>query len=102
MDSIMEVHYAFLSSLSVNSQLKIELRLVRAENEKLMLSVDFLTNDNTNLKLQNKELHTQLEIKDKMHENDEMYWKQKAKGKFKSFLLGTGLGALVIAILTLI
>jgi hypothetical protein len=102
MDSIMEVHYAFLSELSKSAQLKIQLKQSQIDVEKLMLKVDFLETKTANLELQKNELHTQLDIKDKKNENDIMYWKAKAKGKFRSFLYGTGLGALVVAIITLL
>ena len=102
MDSIMEVHYAFLSELSKNAQLKIQLKQAQIETEKLLLKIDFLETKTTNLDLQKNELNTQLEIKDKKHDNDMRYWKEKAKGKFRSFLFGTGVGALLIALLTLI
>ena len=80
----------------------IELEQSRKENEKLMVSVDFLTNDNSRLKLINTTLIEQFDIKEKQHETEIELWKSKARGRLKSLLLGTGIGALVVALLTLL
>src|SRR5690606_26234419 len=96
MDSISETYIKFKSQLSLNSQLRLEIKLKDAEIGKLNLQVDFLTKDNSNLSLQNNELQSQLDIKDKLHEADLMYWKDKSKGKLQTFLLGTAAGALIV------
>lgn len=78
----------------------IELEKSRKENEKLMVSVDFLTNDNASLKLINTNILEQFDIKEKQHQTEVELWKSKARGRFKSLLLGTGIGALIVALLT--
>ena len=61
-------------------------------------------------KLQNelRQLETIKAIKDEqfdnsklIHENEILYYKEKAKGKFTAFLLGTTVGAIIVAILSL-
>lgn len=98
----MEVHYAYLKCLSGKTQLTIQMRALELELEKATITVDYLTNDNSNLKLQNHELQNQLTIKDQLHEADVMYYKEKAKGKLNSFLYGTALGGLIVLIITVL
>lgn len=102
MDSISETYIRFKATLSEKQQCILQLDISQKENEKLMLENESLKGDNKNLELQKKELTNQLGIKDKIHDNDINFWKEKAKGKFKSFLFGLGVGALVVAMLSLI
>ena len=99
MDSISETYMKLEATLSDNASYKLKFQLAQKKIEKLNLQVDFLTKDNSSLSLQNTELQSQLIIKDKLHEADLMYWKDKSKGKFQTFLLGTAVGALIVTLL---
>ena len=102
MDSISETYFKLKSALSDNKLLLIEIKLKDAEINKLMLQVDFLTNDKTNHENKYKELENKMLLNAKIHENDLDYYKAKSKGGFKNFLLGTAIGGLIVAIITLI
>ena len=102
MDTISKKLIRFNQCLSENTRLLLELQLAEQKIEKMVLENDFLKSEVANSELQQKELNNQLEIKDKIHANDINFWKEKSKGKFRSFLLGTGIGALAIAIIMLI
>ena len=99
MDSISRKLIRFNKCLSDNAQITLELMLAQKTNEKLVIENEFLKSDIAKSQLQHNELQKQLEIKEKLNQNDIMYWKQKAKGRFRAFLLGTGLGGLVVALL---
>ena len=56
-----------------------------------------------------KRLETMYAIKEEqqknnllIHENEVLYYKEKAKGKFTSFLLGTTVGAILVALISLL
>lgn len=102
MDSIATTYLKFRLTLSEKDALLLTIERLQTEFEKLNLQVDYLTKDNSRLELQKATIKSQLDIKDKIHEADIMYYKEKAKGKLTSFLLGTATGALIVAILTLL
>lgn len=102
MDSLMEVHYAFLKSLITNSSLAIDLEFLQKKLEKSNLQVDFLTKDNTRLELQKATLTKQLLNKDELHAAEIIYYKEKSKGKLNSFLFGTAAGGLIVAVIIII
>ena len=102
MDSINLKYLRFRVLESRHDATLIELEKSKKENEKFMVSVDFLTNDNSRLKLMNTNLTEQFDIKQKQHDTEIELWKSKARGRLKSLLLGTGIGALVVALLTLL
>lgn len=100
MDTISLKILRFNLLLSQYYAIKIELEQSKKENEKLMVSVDFLTTDNSNLKLINTNLIEQFDIKEIKHSTEVELWKSKAKNRFKSFLFGTSIGALAVILLT--
>lgn len=101
MDTISLKILRFNLLLSQYDAVNIELEKARKENEKLMVSVDFLTNDNSNLKLINTTLTEQFDIKEKQHRTEIELWKAKAKKRLTSFLIGTGVGAIIALLLGL-
>jgi hypothetical protein len=101
MDSINLAYLRFKVVASKYDAIVIELEKARKENEKLMVSVDFLTKDNSNLKLINTTLTEQFDIKEKQHRTEIELWKAKAKKRLTSFLIGTGVGAIIALLLGL-
>lgn len=99
MDSIYVTYNKFKLSLSKVEQFKLELQLIQAKFERSQMQVSFLTGDVERLELEKTELKTQLDTKDEVHAIDLLYYKEKAKGKFKAFLFGTAAGAVIVAIL---
>lgn len=88
--------------MSKVAQFKLELQLLQAKFEKSQIQINFLTGDVERLDLEKTELKKQLAIKDEIHAIDLLYYKEKAKGKFKSFLFGTAAGAVIVAILMVV
>ena len=70
--------------------------------ERTWLTNEFLTGDNNRLKLIVDKTDARLETQKQIYETDIEIYKAKAKGKFKVFLYGTVIGALIVSILTLI
>lgn len=97
MDSIMEVHYAFTKSLITNETLTINLEFLQKKLDKVNLQVDFLTKDNSRLEIQKATLTKQLANKDEQHAIDILYYKEKSKNKFSTFLFGTAAGAVIVS-----
>ena len=102
MDSIMETYFKFKNSLSERTQFLLEIKLLETRLEKMNLDVDFLSSDNITLKSINEKLEDRLTVQEEIHQTDVLYYKEKAKGKFSAFLLGTGLGAIIVALLTIL
>lgn len=102
MDSIASMYIAFKSQLNENSKLLVEISLLTKKLEKLNLQVDFLQKDNNRLELQKQTLNDQISIKQQLYETDLMLWKEKAKGKFRSFIFGTAIGGIIVVILHLL
>lgn len=101
MDSIMEVHFKFMETLITNETLIITIDFLNKKIEKLNLQVDFLTSDNSRLELQKSSLKDQLSMKDKIHEVDLLYYKEKSKNWIETFLYGTAAGGLIVAIIAI-
>lgn len=99
MDTISLKLLRFNVLISKYDAIGIELEKSRKENEKLMVSVDFLAKDNSSLKLMVTNLKEQSEIKDKKFGAELTLWKAKAKERFKYLLYGTGIGGVIMAIL---
>lgn len=102
MDSISMTYMRYRLSLSKNKAMQIKLELTAAELDKSQVSIDYYKSDNQRLELLNSNLKNQLQTKDDLHAIEISKYKTKAKGKFNSFLLGTGVGALLVAVLVVI
>lgn len=102
MDSIFNKYksWEFLS-ITVDS-LKIRTDLLLKELEKIKIESDMFRKKSETLIDINKTFEDRIDNQAQKHETEILYYKEKAKGKFKSFLLGTGIGGLIVAILTLI
>jgi hypothetical protein len=61
-----------------------------------------LKSENQNLNLLVKNTKAQKDNSESIYENKLLYYKEKAKGKFKAFLLGTSIGAVVATLLILL
>lgn len=70
--------------------------------ERTWLKNVLLTYENTKLQLIIDKTDERLEVQEKIYETDLVAWKIKSKGKFKAFIYGTAIGALIIALLTAI
>lgn len=92
MDSINVAYIALRQSLSDNNILKMELDALSKRLEISEFSNDYFESDNIRLLSNNDNLKNQLDIKDQLHQNELVEWKQKAKARFTSFLFGAGVG----------
>lgn len=102
MDSIFATYknYEFLKikydSLSVATRLReIQFNALKIELEQFKKKTEVLGDLNS-------VFEKRFENQTKLHDTEILYYKEKAKGKFKAFLLGTTIGALIISILTII
>lgn len=77
---------------------KVELQQKQLNLNKL--TIDYLEDDNLSLKTLSTNKDRYIENQKTVHENETLYWKEKAKGKFRSFLFGTAAGAVIVVILT--
>lgn len=102
MDSIAETYIKFKKQLSINNQLELEISLLRLKADSILLEANFYKQDVLRVEGLTNELKTQMKIQDEKHENDILFYKSKAKGKLKTFLSGTALGALIVAVIALI
>jgi hypothetical protein len=102
MDSIMEVHYKMVSLVSDSTSLSLKLNKLQLKYDKTLFDLNFYKKDNERLELEKIKFSDQLLIKDKINENDLLYYKNKAKQKWEYFLYGTAVGAIVIALLVLL
>jgi len=78
--------------------LSIEIDSLTKANERYALKNDYLQSDNERLNDIISKSDLRLEAQKNKYEAEVDLYKAKAKGRFRSFLLGTGLGALVVAI----
>jgi len=78
--------------------LSIEIDSLTKANERYALKNAYLQSDNERLNDIIGKTDLRLEAQKNRYETEIDLYKAKAKGKFRSFLLGTGLGALVVAI----
>ena len=92
------LRFNFLYGITKNYESRLE--LFRSQLKESKLQVDIYKTDNDHLKALNLKTESQLKTNDKIHQNEVLYYKEKAKGKFTSFLLGTSIGALIAVILT--
>ena len=70
--------------------------------ERTLLKNTSLTNDNKSLHLIIDKTEERFMVQEKIFETDLEVWIIKSKGKFKVFLYGTAIGALIILLLTAI
>ena len=102
MDSIAVTYLNFNLQLSKTDAFKLDIKRLMSEIEKSNVSINYLQNDNKNLSqiiLKSKE---RFENQSKLHEAELLYYKEKAKGKFTSFIYGTVAGVLIVGVLTLL
>ena len=102
MDSVNLKYLKFDLLYGITKSFQARFDLFEAELEKSKLELDFYKTENTNLKTLNANNESLLETNKKIHDNEILYYKEKAKGKFKSFILGTSIGALIVTLLTLL
>ena len=102
MDSIFSKYKAYEFLLIKYDSLQIGYNLNLIKLEKTELERDQFKSKSENLILMKGALEQRFDNLEKKNETEIAYYKEKAKGKFKSFLLGTALGGLVVAILTLL
>lgn len=70
--------------------------------ERTWLKNTSLTNDNKSLHLIIDKTEERFMVQEKIYQTDIETWKIKSKGKFKVFIYGTAIGALIILLLTAI
>ncbi|HUI32009.1 MAG TPA: hypothetical protein VLY84_00200 [Dysgonamonadaceae bacterium] len=102
MDEIAQTFILYKLSLSINEQLKLEIAQISKQLEKVNLEVDFLKKDTSRLEIQKGLLIQQLANKEEQHAIDLIYYKGKSDNWLKNFLLGTGTGGLIVALLVII
>lgn len=102
MDEIAQTFILYKLSLSINEQLKLEIAQISKQLEKVNLEVDFLKKDTSRLEIQKGLLIKQLANKEEQHAIDLIYYKGKSDNWLKNFLLGTGTGGLIVALLVII
>lgn len=101
MDSINVDYMKFNRCLSDKSILKITLETVYIELENIKADNDYFKGNNVILKSQIIRLNRAAIINEEIHETSLIYYKEKAKGKFTAFLLGTGAGTIIAFLLQL-
>jgi len=102
MDTISVRLLRYKRSKAINYRLSLQLDSLTLELERTWLKNDFLTNDNKSLQLIIDNTNERLEVQEKIYKTDLEVLRIKAKGKFKAFLYGTAIGALIITLLTAI
>lgn len=102
MDSISVRLLRYKTYKATFSVLSLQIDSLTLQLERTWLTNDFLTTDNSRLKLIVDKTDERLETQKKIFGIDIEIYKAKAKGKFKAFLYGTVLGALILSLLTLI
>ena len=102
MDSVNLKYLKFDLLYGITKSFQSRFDLFQAELDKSKLETNFFKLENTKLKTLNNKSETLLETNQKIHDNEVLYYKEKAKGKFTSFLLGTSIGALIVTLLTLL
>lgn len=100
-DSINVDYMRFNSCLSDKGILDTTLEAVYAKLERIKVDANYFKSNNVILNLQIKELKKQATINNNIYETKLIYYKEKAKGKFNAFLLGTGAGAIIAFIIQL-
>jgi len=102
MDSIAVTYLNFNLQLSKTDAFKLDIKRLMAEIDKSNVTVNYLENDNKNLSQIILKSKDRFENQSKLHEAELLYYKEKAKGKFTSFIYGTVAGALIVGVLTLL
>lgn len=102
MDSVNLKYLKFDLLHSITKSYEARFDLITSELEKSQLEIDFLKTENSKLNQLNDNNESLLDTNQKIHDNEILYYKEKAKGKFKSFLLGTSIGVMVATILNLL
>lgn len=102
MDSISIRLLRYKRSKATNFRLSLQIDSLTLRLERTWLKNDFLQKDNLRLQTIVDKTDERLEVQEKIYETDLEVLKIKAKGKFKAFLYGTAIGALIITLLTAI
>ena len=102
MDSIFNKYKDYEFLLIKHDSLKIKHSLVLITLKKTNLELEFLKKTNESLTESNNIFEQRFNNQTDKHETEILYYKEKAKGKFKAFLYGTAIGGLIVAILTLL
>lgn len=102
MDSTSIKLLRYKRSKATNFRLSLQIDSLTLRLERTWLKNDFLTNDNKSLQLIIDNANERLEVQEKIYETDLEVLRIKAKGKFKTFLYGTAIGALILTLLTAI
>jgi hypothetical protein len=105
MDSI-NLTYAFLRlKISEEESSRLKLMKLQLKIDQLESGLDLSTLDLSkyrslyiNSEKQNENLKAQLELKQETWNIERDYLKQKARGKFTSFILGTAIGSLIVSL----
>lgn len=102
MDSISITYLNFDLQISKTDALKLDITRLLSELDKSNITINYLQNDNTNLSQIISKNKDRFENQSKLHKTEILYYKEKAKGKFTSFIYGTVAGALIVGLLTLL
>jgi len=102
MDSIFSKYKAYEFLTIKNDSLSIKYNLNLLSIEKLKTELALFKKKSENLNNINSVFGKRFENQNQQHETELLYYKEKAKGKFKAFLYGTAIGGIIVAILTLL
>lgn len=102
MDSIYYKYKAFETLKIEIDSIKLDNSVIKSKFNLSELKLSNKTKDNDKLIKLNSNLQSQLENRQQKHDTEILYYKEKAKVKFKYLFLGTGLGAFLVAILTIL
>lgn len=100
MDSVNLKYLRFNLLFSLAESYESKFALMAKELERDKLQIQQLSKDKTNLNQQLDKKSLIIDKNEEIFDNKILYWKEKAKGKLTMFLLGTSIGALIVAILT--
>jgi hypothetical protein len=100
MDSINIKYLNYNLVFSQKTSLENQIELLLKEGESTKITINYLKQDNQNLKSINDNQQKYIDNTEKIHEHEILYLKEKSKGKFRSFILGTSVGATLIILIT--
>lgn len=102
MDSIFETYNNFEKLKISSDSLHLEVTVLKADISRLVASINSLQSENQHLIYLKKNLKKRVAISEEKRTTEVALWKTKAKGKLKSFLYGTSVGAFIALVLTII
>ena len=102
MDTIMFKYNEFNILKVKYDSLQVENSVFLSKLGVKLLKIKSLEERNLNIELSNTFLYKKLDNLEAKHEAELTLYIEKAKGKFTSFLIGTGVGALLTALLLLL